>query len=80
MKRDDTAYLRHILDAIELIDKYTAGMTQAWVDENRRGRDGVRPEDWLWDYSGPSALGQPLYVGGWKRRVSRQVFEQHVQS
>jgi uncharacterized protein with HEPN domain len=28
MKRDDTVYLRHILDAIELIEGYTKGMSE----------------------------------------------------
>jgi len=28
MKRDDTVYLRHILDAIGLIQEYTKGMSE----------------------------------------------------
>jgi len=28
MKRDDTVYLRHILDAIEQIEEYTRGMSE----------------------------------------------------
>jgi uncharacterized protein with HEPN domain len=28
MKRDDTVYLRHILDAIGLIEEYTKGMSE----------------------------------------------------
>jgi uncharacterized protein with HEPN domain len=41
MKRDDTAYLRHILDAIELIDKYVAGVTGKGFSENSLVRDAV---------------------------------------
>ncbi len=28
MKRDDTVYLHHILDAISLIEEYTKGMSE----------------------------------------------------
>jgi uncharacterized protein with HEPN domain len=28
MKKDDTVYLHHILDAIALVEEYTRGMTE----------------------------------------------------
>jgi len=29
MKKDDTVYLRHILDAIEMVEGYTRGLFEA---------------------------------------------------
>jgi uncharacterized protein with HEPN domain len=41
MKRDDTVYLRHILDAIELIGKYTRGMSENEFLANSMAHDAV---------------------------------------
>jgi uncharacterized protein with HEPN domain len=41
MKRDDTVYLRHILDAIELIDEYTKGMSENEFLSNSMAHDAV---------------------------------------
>ena len=41
MKRDDTVYLRHILDAIELIEEYTRGMTENQFMSNSMAHDAV---------------------------------------
>lgn len=55
-------------------------LPQAWVDKNCRGREAFQPEDWLWDYLKASVFGEPLYVGSWKLRIRRQVFEHLVAS
>jgi uncharacterized protein with HEPN domain len=39
MKRDDTVYLRHILDAIESIDNYTKGMSESEFLSNSMAHD-----------------------------------------
>ncbi len=41
MKRDDTVYLHHILDAIELIEEYTRGMTENQFMSNSMAHDAV---------------------------------------
>jgi len=41
MKRDDTVYLRHILDAIESIDNYTKGMSESEFLSNSMAHDAV---------------------------------------
>jgi len=41
MKRDDTVYLRHILDAIGLIEEYTEGMTENEFLSNSMAHDAV---------------------------------------
>lgn len=39
MKKDDTVYLRHILDAIELIEEYTEEMSENEFLSNSMARD-----------------------------------------
>ena len=41
MKRDDTVYLRHILDAIESIEDYTRGMSENEFLSNSMAHDAV---------------------------------------
>ena len=41
MKKDDTVYLRHILDAIEQIRRYLAGVSYEQFLQNHLTRDGV---------------------------------------
>ena len=41
MKRDDTVYLRHILDAIGLIKEYTRGMSENEFLGNSMAHDAV---------------------------------------
>ena len=41
MKRDDTVYLHHILDAIGLIEEYTKGMTENEFLSNSMAHDAV---------------------------------------
>lgn len=41
MKRDDTVYLRHIVDAIELIEEYTRGMSENEFLSNSMAHDAV---------------------------------------
>ena len=41
MKRDDTVYLRHILDAIRLIEEYTKGMSENEFLANSMAHDAV---------------------------------------
>ena len=41
MKRDDTVYLRHILDAIGLIKEYTRGMSENEFPGNSMAHDAV---------------------------------------
>jgi len=41
MKRDDTVYLRHILDAISLIQEYTKGMSEHGFISNSMAHDAV---------------------------------------
>jgi len=41
MKRDDTVYLHHILDAIELIEEYTKGMSENEFLGNMMAHDAV---------------------------------------
>lgn len=41
MKRDDTVYLRHILDAIGLIEEYTGEMTEDEFLSNSMAHDAV---------------------------------------
>lgn len=40
-KKDDTVYLKHILDAISLIEEYTNGMTYDDFIDNHLVQDGV---------------------------------------
>ena len=41
MKKDDTVYLLHILDAIELIAEYTRGMSENEFLSNSMAHDAV---------------------------------------
>jgi uncharacterized protein with HEPN domain len=41
MKKDNTVYLLHILDAIELIEEYTDGMSENEFLSNSMARDAV---------------------------------------
>ncbi|MEO5888440.1 MAG: DUF86 domain-containing protein [Anaerolineales bacterium] len=41
MKKDDTVYLRHILDAIELVEDYTKGMSENDFLSNSMAHDAV---------------------------------------
>lgn len=41
MKKDDTVYLLHILDAIDLIDEYTKGMSENEFLSNSMAHDAV---------------------------------------
>ena len=41
MKRDDTVYLHHILDAIESIENYTKGMSENEFLSNSMAHDAV---------------------------------------
>jgi uncharacterized protein with HEPN domain len=41
MKRDDTVYLHHILDAISLIEEYTKGMSENEFLANSMAHDAV---------------------------------------
>lgn len=41
MKRDDTVYLHHILDAIKLIEEYTGGMSENEFLSNTMAHDAV---------------------------------------
>ena len=41
MTRDYTLYLRHILDAITIIESYVAGLTEDSFRQNRLIQDGV---------------------------------------
>ena len=41
MKRDDTVYLHHILDAIGLIEEYTKGMSENEFLANSMAHDAV---------------------------------------
>ena len=41
MKKDDTVYLRHILDAINLIEEYTEGMSENEFLSNSMAHDAV---------------------------------------
>lgn len=41
MKRDDTVYLHHILDAIDLIEEYTKGMSENEFLSNSMAHDAV---------------------------------------
>jgi uncharacterized protein with HEPN domain len=41
MKRDDTVYLHHILDAIKLIHEYTKGMSENEFLSNTMAHDAV---------------------------------------
>ena len=41
MKRDDSVYLLHILDAINLIEKYTSGMSENEFFSNSMAHDAV---------------------------------------
>ena len=41
MRRHDTVYLRHILDAASQIESYTAGLSYEAFTEDRLIQDGV---------------------------------------
>jgi uncharacterized protein with HEPN domain len=41
MKKDDTVYLRHIIDAIQRIEKYTKNLNQDQFTANYLVQDGV---------------------------------------
>ena len=41
MKKDDTVYLHHILDAIELIEEYTEGMSETEFHSHSMAHDAV---------------------------------------
>ena len=41
MKRDDTVYLHHIPDAIDLVEEYTRGMSENEFHSNSMAHDAV---------------------------------------
>lgn len=41
MKKDDTVYVHHILDAIDLIEEYTRGMSENEFLSNSMAHDAV---------------------------------------
>lgn len=43
MKRDETVYLRHILDAVTRIEEYTCGVDEQAFRNRTLIQDGVRP-------------------------------------
>jgi uncharacterized protein with HEPN domain len=63
MKRDDTVYLRHILDAISLIQEYTKGMSEHGFISNSMAHDAV--------------VRQIEIIGEAARNVSDEFQEQH---
>lgn len=61
--KDDALFLRHILDAIELIDEYVKGVTRPWFVQNRMLRDAV--------------MRQLEIIGEAARNVSGELREAH---
>lgn len=63
MKRDDTVYLRHILDAIDLIEEYTKEMTENEFQSNSMAHDAV--------------VRQIEIIGEAARNISNEFREKH---
>lgn len=63
MKRDDTVYIRHILDAIHLIEKYTKGMSENQFLSDTMAHDAV--------------VRQIEIIGEAARNISDKFREQH---
>jgi uncharacterized protein with HEPN domain len=63
MKRDDTVYLLHILDAIDLIEEYTRGMSENEFFANSMAHDAV--------------IRQLEIIGEAARNVSDEFQEKH---
>jgi len=61
--KDDALFLRHILDAIELIDEYVKGVARPWFVQNRMLRDAV--------------MRQLEIIGEAARNVSGELREAH---
>lgn len=63
MKRDDSVYLRHILDAIAKVESYLRGIDEAVSGQNSLIQDGV--------------IRQIEIIGEAARRLSRELRDQH---
>ena len=63
MKRDDTVYLHHILDAVGLIEEYTKGMSENEFLPNSMAHDAV--------------VGQIEIIGEAARTISDEFREKH---
>lgn len=63
MKKDDSAYLRHILDAIYRIEKYTKDIIYEDFIDNHLIQDGV--------------IRQIEIIGEATKRLSREIRERH---
>jgi uncharacterized protein with HEPN domain len=63
MKRDETVYLHHILDAIGLIEEYTKGMTENEFLSNSMAHDAV--------------VRQIEIIGEAARNISEEFREKH---
>jgi len=64
MKKGDTAYLKHILDAITRIEEYTAGIEYEDFMEKHLVQDGV--------------IRQIEIIGEAAKRVSDEIREKHL--
>jgi len=64
MKKGDTPYLKHILDAIARIEEYTAGIEYEDFMENHLVQDGV--------------IRQIEIIGEAAKRVSDEIREKHL--
>ncbi len=64
MKKGDTAYLKHILDAITRIEEYTVGIEYEDFMENHLVQDGV--------------IRQIEIIGEAAKRVSDEIREKHL--
>jgi uncharacterized protein with HEPN domain len=63
MKRDDTVYMHHILDAISLIEEYTRGMSENEFLSNSMAHDAV--------------VRQIEIIGEAARNISEEFRERH---
>ena len=63
MKKDDTVYLHHILDAISLIEEYTKGMSENEFLSNSMAHDAV--------------VRQIEIIGEAARSISKEFQEKH---
>jgi len=64
MKKEDTAYLKHILDAITRIAEYTAGIEYEDFIENHLIQDGV--------------IRQIEIIGEATKRISDEIKKEHL--
>ncbi|MEW6482620.1 MAG: DUF86 domain-containing protein [bacterium] len=64
MKKEDTAYLKHILDAITRIEEYTAGIEYEDFMENHLIQDGV--------------IRQIEIIGEASKRISDEIKKKHL--